>query len=58
MNTDAIMREVKRKINEATSELDTDPYCWFMRELSDCCNTQADMQEFRDEFVADEENEL
>lgn len=56
MNTDPIMREIKRKINEATSELDTDAYCWFMRELADLCNTQADMQEYRDEFV-NEDNE-
>lgn len=56
MNTDAIMREIKRKINEATSELDTESYCWFMRELADWSNTQADMQEYRDEFVS-EENE-
>lgn len=56
MNTDAIMREVKRKINEATSELDTEQYCWFMRELSDWCNTQADMQEYSYQLI-DEENE-
>ena len=56
MNTDAIMREVKRKINEATSELDTEPYCWFMLELADWCNTQADMQEYSYQLI-DEENE-
>ena len=56
MNTDAIMREVKRNINEATSELDTEPYCWFMRELADWCNTQADMQEYSYQLI-DEENE-
>ncbi len=48
------MREVKRKINETTSELDTESYCWFMHELSDWCHTQAEMQQYRDEVVYDD----
>lgn len=54
MSTDVIMREVRRKINEATMDMDTDAYCWFMRELSEWCNTQANLQEYRDEAVFDD----
>lgn len=45
MSTDSMMREVKRKINEATMEMDNEAYCWFMRELADWCETQANMAE-------------
>lgn len=54
MSTDSTMRETQRKINEATINMDTEAYCWFMRELAEWCQTQADMQEYRDDVVYDE----
>ena len=54
MSTDSMMRETQRKINEATIDMDTEAYCWFMRELAEWCQTQADMQEYRDDVVYDE----
>lgn len=49
-----MMREVQRRINEATIDLETDTYCWFMRELAQWCEMQAEMQEYRDEVVCDD----
>lgn len=57
MSTDSRMREVQRKINEATMEIDTEVYCWFMRELADWCETQASMAEFRDEVDSYDDND-
>ena len=54
MNTDPIMREMQRKLNEATMYMDTETYCWFMRELAQWCETQANMQEYREEAVFDD----
>lgn len=51
------MRDMQRTINEATMEMDTDAYCWFMRELAEWCQTQADMQEYREEAVFDDDND-
>ena len=52
-----MMRELKRKINEATMEMDTEAYCWFMRELAERCETQANMAEFRDEVDSYDDND-
>lgn len=57
MSTDSMMREVQRKINEATMEIDTEVYCWFMRELADWCETQAGMAKFRDEVDSYDDND-
>ena len=57
MSTDSMMRELKRKINEATMEMDTEVYCWFMRELAEWCETQANMAEFRDEVDSYDDND-
>lgn len=57
MSTDSMMRELKRKINEATMEMNTEEYCWFMRELADWCETQANMAECRDEVDSYNDND-
>lgn len=57
MSTDSMMREVKRKINEAIMEMNTETYCWFMRELADWCETQANMAEYCDEVDSYDDND-
>lgn len=54
MSIDTIMRETQRKITEATISMDTETYCWFMRELAEWCQTQAEMQEYCDEVDYDD----
>ena len=51
MDTTPTMRETQRSINEATMDMDTETYCWFMRELAQWCETQANLQEYREEAV-------
>ncbi len=51
MNTDSIMRETQRKITEATIDMETETYCWFMRELAGWCENQADCQEYGNEIM-------
>ena len=48
------MRETQRSINEATMDMDTEADCWFMRELAQWCETQANLQEYREEAVFDD----
>lgn len=55
MDTKKTMNEVQHAITEATMDMDTDAYCWFMRELAEWCNNMAYMQEYREPMNEDEE---
>lgn len=58
MTTDTIMRDILRQIREATAGLDTDAYCWLLRELGEWCEIQAELQEYViDADLTDEEND-
>lgn len=50
-----MMREIQRHIKEATMELETDDFIWFLRELAEWCNSEADMQEYKFELTEDEQ---
>lgn len=51
------MAEIKRIIAAQIVELDTDTYCWLLRELAEWCEDQAAQQEFIAEGGFDDFND-
>ncbi len=49
------MVEVQRNIKERTCEMDTESYACFMRELADWANTQAEIADYAEDFIPDDE---
>lgn len=51
------MREVRQHIREATIELETDEFIWFLRELAEWCDTEADIQEYKNELTTNDDEQ-
>ncbi len=49
------MAEVQRSIRERTCEMDTEEYVYFMRELADWANTQAEIADYAEDFTPNDD---
>lgn len=52
-NTNTALAEIKRNITAQTVEMDTNTYCWLLRELAEWYQDQANMQEYAEDFAED-----